>query len=115
MVFWSWRVFGWRWYTNKREIFPQVTFGLLLVGVGILPLKFARGRIDMLPGFQEDRFTQTYDRANRILDDDKIQELAKRRYENLKKRAEAQAYFHVHGYKPQATNLHYKYSEITAI
>jgi hypothetical protein len=115
MVFWSWRVFGWRWWTTKREFFPQVTAGLLFVGFALGPLKFARGRFDSLPGFSHDNFTETYERKNQVLDDDRIRILAQRRYENLKKRAEAKAYFHVHGYQPQATNLHFKYSEINSI
>lgn len=92
-----------------------MTFGLMVIGFSLVPLKYARARIDALPGFSQDNLTQTYERKNKVLDDDLIRILAQRRYENLKKRAEAKAYFHVHGYKPQATNLHFKYSEINSI
>ena len=106
---------GWRWFTTKREFMPKVAFGCFLLGVTLIPAKFGRANAESLPGFSHDNFTVIYEKKNAVLDDDKIRILAQRRYDSLKKRAEARTYFHEHDYKPRATNLHYKFSDIQAI
>lgn len=115
MVFVAWRPTFWRWYTVKKEFMPRVAFFGLMFALAAIPFKHARVRAWMLPEHSSDSETYIQDLKRKKLDDDKIRILAQRRYDNLKKRAEARAFLHEHGYKPRATNLNFKISDINSI
>ena len=97
----------WRWFTHRRQGVPSIVIGLLSLGVVLNLASHSKLRYDSLPGFSDDYFAEFSHAVTTLLDDEKIVELARRRTEMLKDRAEAEEHFKRFGKPRVPTNHHF--------